>query len=1129
MHCGVALLSPPQNCLDPLSDGQLLFRSQTAQLRKATKAFARVRSRTSDSYSRARLILCRLINTCWYFFKLGIAIMVMIVVAVGFHFYSRMDHEICRQVQQTLAKQFPHLNVSVGAARLVEDRGIAIHDLVISETSANRLQSNLLVVDEMMLDCDVQLTQLMKGRPAIRRVIVRHPQVWISRESDGSFNLGSLWPPPQCGDSPPQILIEDARITLIDRKNPQAVPIALHDVNLTIQAKAHNAPTDGAMQARPAIAICEVHGTLGGPHFEEAEFNAICNLAEQSISGTGKFTKLKLTKELFSWAQAFGGPQLAQVELQGTLNGEFSASYQLNSTTRPQVEAKFALEDGRFKHPRLPRALTDLSCEIRLQGESTFIDGLRCNCGSSGLALQLERRGWQASAPMSMSARAENFSLDQKVYESLPPALQEQWMKYKPTGVVDADLQVTFDGYEWRPQAMLTGRNLEFESDKFPYRVNNGSGTLGYVPKTANEPAVVTIDLVGYGGGQPLRFSGQVFNPQPGALFWVEVTGSNVEIEDRMIAALPEKARQVISSLHPEGRFNVRWRIDRTLPGQLKPYSSMRLELVNCRVNYEKFPYPLSGIRGVILSEDNRWQFRDLVSGGSRNIACEGSLLPTDNGNELSLQFVCKEIPLDDDLQHALPDSVQKAWTEIRPRGRVDLVAEIFHSTGLPKPSIRVAMTPRPDSTSVEPRFFPYQMNIIDGSFTYQDGQVTMTNLSATHSRTTIHANGGGEFRPDGSWYVQFENMTADRLAAKRDLLEALPQSLQRIVDQLRPTGNNFAINNGNLKFSKPADPLQTVTSEWDVQLDCHQTDIQAGIDLHNIHGSVRLIGFNDGARCETFGELDIDTLTFQDTQFTEVRGPLWVDASRCLLGQWACEKQGLPIRHMTARVYDGTLTGDTWVSFEELPKYRTDATVTGVNLARLMVERFHSQQAFTGKLGASLSIYGEGRSQHSLKGNGEVKVTDANIYELPVLVGLLKLLRNGTSDTTAFNRCEMKFQIDGRHVNLSQLDFIGDAVSLYGTGTTNFDQQLNLAFHGVLGQNNAKLPMVKNFIDRTGEQFMQMYVGGTISNPQIHTQPLPGINNLIQQIQTELDSGTTVPDVRQAERTSPATPVVGR
>src|SRR5690606_13242090 len=142
---------------------------------------------------------------------------------------------------------------------------------------------------------------------------------------------------------------------------------------------------------------------------------------------------------------------------------------------------------------------------------------------------------------------------------------------------------------------------------------------------------------------------------------------------DRMIAAMPEKVRQVISSLHPEGRFNVRWRIDRTLPGQLKPYSSLRLELVNCRINYERFPYPLSGIRGVIQAEDNRWSFRELVSGGSRNVECEGSLVPTDTGSELSLQFVGKEVPLDDELLRALPPSVQRAWSELRPRGRVDL------------------------------------------------------------------------------------------------------------------------------------------------------------------------------------------------------------------------------------------------------------------------------------------------------------------------------------------------------------------------------------------------------------------------------------------------------------------------
>jgi hypothetical protein len=1069
-----------------------------------------------------------LVNTCWFFFKLGLALALVVVVTVGVYLYSRMDNEIRRQVEQSLAAQFPHLNVSVGGARLVEGRGVAIHDLVISETSVNSLQSNLLVIDELLVDCDVHLRQLIRGKPTIRRVIVRHPQVWVSREADGRLNLASLWPPPQCGDSPPQILIEDARITFIDRQHPQVVPLALRDVNLTIQAKVESGVATGPFDPRPQLSTCEVQGSLGGPHFQEAEFQATCNLGEPAIEVSGKFVDLKLSKELQSWGEVLFGPQAKQIQLQGSLSGEFSASHKFGSGTFPTVDAKLTLNEGRLEHPRIPRPLTDLSCEIRVDGETTFVDGLRCNCGSSGLALQMERRGWNLAAPMSLSARAENLALDEQLFHVLPPTLQAEWLKYKPTGTVDADLQLTFDGQVWRPTAMLTGHDLAFEAEKFPYRVTEGSGTINFSPAiNATQPAMLTIDLVGKGGKQPLRFSGQVFDPQPGARGWIEVTGSNIEIEDSMIAAMPDKVRCVISSLHPEGRFNVRWRMDRTLPGQLKPYSSLRLELVNCRINYERFPYPLSGIRGVIQAEDNRWSFRELVSGGSRNVECEGSLVPTDTGSELSLQFVGKEVPLDDDLLRALPPSVQRAWSELRPRGRVDLIAEIYHQTGLAKPSIRVQVQPRPDSASVEPRFFPYLMNVNEGTVDYRDGRVTLAGVNASHGRTTIRTNGSGDFRPDGSWQFQLEGLTADRLSAKRDLIGALPPKLQKIVDQLRPTGNNFEISNGTLRFAKAADPIRTLTSQWDLQLDCHQTDIQAGVDLQNVHGSVRLVGFSDGVRSESAGELALDTVTFQDVQFTDLRGPLWMNEASCLIGQWATEKQGLPVRHLTARVYDGTVTADTWVSFDEIPKYRTDATLAGVSLARLMIERLHGQRAFNGKLAATMSLEGTGRSLHTLTGKGDVKVTEANIYELPLLVGLLKVLRNSTPDTTAFNEVDMAFRIQGRHVMLDKLNFLGDAVSLYGEGTTNFDQQLNLAFHGVIGQNNARLPMIKNLIDRTGEQFMQMYVDGTVSNPQIHTQALPGINQLIQQIQTELDTTAPATGVRQAAQ--PTFPILGR
>ena len=75
----------------------------------------------------------------------------------------------------------------------------------------------------------------------------------------------------------------------------------------------------------------------------------------------------------------------------------------------------------------------------------------------------------------------------------------------------------------------------------------------------------------------------------------------------------------------------------------------------------------------------------------------------------------------------------------------------------------------------------------------------------------------------------------------------------------------------------------------------------------------------------------------------------------------------------------------------------------------------------------------------------GELHVVDANIYELPLLVSMLKVLRNRTPNTTAFNRCDMEFAIQGEHIHFQQLNLLGDAVSLYGKGETNFDRQLDL------------------------------------------------------------------------------------
>ena len=81
------------------------------------------------------------------------------------------------------------------------------------------------------------------------------------------------------------------------------------------------------------------------------------------------------------------------------------------------------------------------------------------------------------------------------------------------------------------------------------------------------------------------------------------------------------------------------------------------------------------------------------------------------------------------------------------------------------------------------------------------------------------------------------------------------------------------------------------------------------------------------------------------------------------------------------------------------------------------------------------------------------------------MLVRLLKVLTNRPPTTTAFNRCDMQFAIQGEHVHFQQLNLLGDAVSLYGKGETNFDRELDLVFYTLIGPADLPIPLWK--IDR--------------------------------------------------------------
>lgn len=1117
----------------------LLSAAQFAHLR-AGASWGRRRAAGLRSLSPAQAgsafedgtIVPRLINVCWHFFKVGVGAAVAVAVATGAYLYARMDDEIRGHVAAVLAERFPQAAVTVGGARLVEGKGIAVYDVSLAPLAADGEAEPLLTIDEIMLHCDVELATLVQGAPPVERVEVKHPELFLRRGAAGRWNVESLLPLEPCGPRAPTVIVHGGAVTISEEGDGAKPAIEIRDVAATVTPRAGS-----AAGGPPTL---EVAGTAGGPSVRRVTFQAAVDGAAQQIAGEVTIDQLQLNEALHAWIEPALPEAARATRLSGVVDGTVRGTWSAGGAAAAEFTAKLSVSGGRLTDPRLSQPVTDMTAQVTMNGAQLAISEARAKWGSAAVALSLNRSGWSASAPVALSARVDGVPLDESLLEVLATAgnprgarglpianlLREECAKYKPTGVGSGTLQATFDGYRWTPTATLDCRQLAFESDKFAYRLTDGAGTLAFKPAEAERPARIEIKLTAIGGGQRLRIDGEVLDPRPGAAGWVQIQGEGLEIDDRMIAALRDKPREIIASLHPAGKFNLAyWRIDRPQPG-VEPQTSLRLDLTDVRINYDHFPYALREIRGAIEARGSHWTFSNLVSGGRRTIHGEGHLRPTPAGGELWLKFTGQEVPLDDNLFYALQPPVQEAWRQLRPTGAVNLTAEVRHLVGQGKPSVGVVIQPGPHS-SVRPAFFSYLMDDVSGTIAYRDGEVTLHELKAHDDNGAwMGGSGKGFFAADGGWEFTLSGLWADRMTARPALLAAMPPQLSAIINQLRPSGS-FSLHDGELAFRKTASALTPVETGWDVQVECHQTDLNCGVELRNIHGAVRLVGRSDGQRCYSSGELDLESVAYQEVQFTNVKGPLWVDESQCRLGRWATDQMGQPVRRVTANVYGGSVASDAWVRFGALPQYGAETTLTGADLNRMMVERFGGQQAFQGKIDAKMMFTGEGSSLARLAGDGTVHIREANIYELPLLMGLLKVLRTGAPDKTAFNQSDIRFRLQGPHVYLDQIDFLGDVVDLKGYGEVNLnafgastlDHDMKLIFRGEFGPREYHLPLVKNLVGQMSQQVMTMYVDGTLSEPHVTREAFPEIGQMLKQIRTDLEAPAAGAATRQAQR----------
>lgn len=1038
------------------------------------------------------------------------------VVIIGGLIYTgvlgidRLDEEIRTRIEAKIASKYPQLSVTVDGAQLVQGRGILVRGVRISDPTAPPQYAELVYIDEMLAKCNTSLQELLTHEPHIQALTLRRPRLRATRIDD-AWNSAKLLPLPKFSQTQCPTIIEGAVIEVCDPACNAGRPLVLKNLNLAIAPDASPEALKFLPQAQGKTPL-KVTGELSCDHFRKLALDGWLDPSGGAWAFRGDVERLIVTPALEDSLPITVPTRLLSLH---DLHGQLTLSYEVTNQLAPaagaigpslpiEFEVIGKLTDARLDDKRLPHPLTDLTAHIYCNNQGARLQEIKARCGTAKLFMNLTRGGWSQASPMELSGHVAQLALESSLADVLSEKQRAVWDRFLPTGAVNADFKLTTDGQAWQHDITAELVNVSVAFDKFPYRVNHAGGTVHLTNRE------LTLDAFATAGRQRVVCKANILEPGPRFTGWVDVASEGpVPLDERLLVAMDDKTQAIVRSLSPRGEATFHFRLERQHPDETaQPYLAVALD--NVAIRYEKFPYPLDRIRGNILWQAGQWSFEKFEGANdSAYVLASGYLKRDREGQQqLRLEFSCADVPLEDDLKRALPEKMQTLWTNLAPSGTVDQVtatADFNCETKALSIEVQGKKHVRPQvvdthGLSIEPTWLPYRIDHLTGSFHYKDGDIVLKGIKGQHARTRVAADAFCQLNPDGGWSVAFERFHADRLEVDHQLMQALPTNVAAMLSKLKLRGPLHLV--GSCSINSDGRTAQPSSASWDVSIDLENGSLDAGTPLEHIHGGVRLVGTGNERGFTSQGELAVDSVVVHGIQLTQVIGPLSLDGSRIFFGAWSQpQSRNQAPRQVTAKAFEGTIAGDAVIALDDEGAFEIQAALTDANLARLAFEAIPQRNKLSGKAQGYIKLAGSRKGKHTWNGGGVVRLREADIYELPVMVALLKLLSVREPGKTAFDTADLDFRIQGEHIYLDRMDFRGDAITLKGSGEMDWQRQLNLQFYTMVGRDEVNLPVLRPLLGEASRNLMLITVTGSVDQPNLKREAFPGLNETLQQI----------------------------
>jgi len=715
-----------------------------------------------------------------------------------------------------------------------------------------------------------------------------------------------------------------------------------------------------------------------------------------------------------------------------------------------------------------------------------------------------------------ITVRGREVSLDEQLYRALPEKSRRVWRAFSPAGTASAVVNVRRRAAGKQQHVDVTvvmdGR-MSMKYSGFPYPLEGVTGQLHFVGDSVQIPR-----LDARNGSMRCTIRGSAaFLETDQPQVDLQIDAWRVPIDAQLASALGRSGGGVLGWLDVSGT------IERVRAVLKQPRGKDLDYTINVTFNerdevgwkFDAFPYAVSSAAGTVTIRPRRIIVEALRGrGANSDIVVSGQVFTARRPVGLDLNVRAEGIGLDRALFDALPAHVKGLWRRFSPVGQADVSF-----------AIRRNVPDLPDKTDYEciidakdMQFtycdLPYVFRNVRGRIVASPGRIVLKGIEARSGKMAVALDGTIATGSAGDRAELSVRATDVEIDAK--LIGALGGGFGPIVGRLKP-GGSCDIDLSRLTLVGAAAPASRPATAA-----ASRPDQPHAAVCWNAGGSVT---FYDAVLDIGFGPKKVSgTLS---GSVGRLREGLAIDAKIALdsvsiakqkitsLGGHIVKSSASPLIHfkdLLGRAYGGNLYGAAEVRLAKPMQYGMRLTVKDIDLQKLFTAAVAAGQKIRedgekakvkGLLSGTVELRGTAGRNATRQAAGQLRISKAKLYKLPVLLGLLHVVYLSLPSDAAFTEGEISYHLRGEKLIFREIYLSGSVVSLLGSGTMNVrNEKLKLTF--LVGP-PGKLPRIRSLANELlagiAREIVEIRVTGTLARPKKTTVALRSLDQVIHRL----------------------------